>query len=58
MKPEINAGMIGALVLSGGHERAVLAVDFDLDLKRLVVVLQCLWILALFTKDCADAAQQ
>ena len=36
----------------------VLALDFDLDLKRLVVVLQCLRILALFVKDRADTAQQ
>ena len=41
---------------------ACVVLDFDLerqiDLERLVVVLQCLRILALFLKDRADAAQQ
>ena len=48
----------GNVVQSVGRNKVVLAMDFDLDLERLVVVLQCLWILALFVKDCADAAQQ
>ena len=40
-QPEINARMIGALVLSGGHERVLWAVDLDIDAERLVVHVNC-----------------
>ena len=32
------------------RKRVVLAMDFDHDLKRLVIVFKCLWILALIIK--------